>query len=460
MKDIFQSIAEEWFLTEPLLFSVYCSHHLHPVSEKEHRITTVLRCGKGRIEFNPERVNRMKKEELREYLRLEMIRILLKHPYQRQPHPIRRDVCYWASDLVLQDHYSPKVEIFSKNDFPAIVFPGYAAAFEEYYRYLLPLGQSYSGFSDEHSGEGGNESENESEEADHRQEKDETSKSEGHSSGNINPEENPDSHRGEKEGTTASTSSRQTTPTGAGKGENDPTEKRTALSEMREKAGQAAELWQEDSIKQEEINRFIEIAEQSQSWGSLRGRMREMILASTVTRVDCGKILNGFRGSLLASTRQLTRMRPSRRYGFENMGSRHRFSTRLLVAVDVSGSVPSDSLRQFFGMVNRFFKYGIEVIDVIQFDSEIKGEPMNLKRAMKEIKVLGRSGTNYQPVMDLLCDDGLYDGAVICTDGFAAIPKMKRNIKTKILWMFNNKSFYEKHTWVSRIPNSRSAFLE
>lgn len=460
MKDIFQSIAEEWFLTEPLLFSVYCSHHLHPIPGNGQGLSTVLRSGKGRIEYNPERVASMSREDLREYLRMEMIRILLKHPYQRQPQPVRKDVSYWASDLVLQDHYMPKVELFSKDDFPAIAFPGYAAAFEEYYRYLLPLGQSYSGFSDEHAGAGDSESENQSEDADTRQERDDHSPSEGHSSGNVNQEDNPESNKGEKDGMTASTSARQTTPTGAGKGENNPTERMTALSQMQEKAGQAAELWQEDSLKQEEINRFIEIAEQSQSWGSLKGRMREMILASTVTRIDCTKILNGFRGSILSSTRHLTRMRPSRRYGFENMGSRHRFSTRLLVAVDVSGSVPSDSLRQFFGMVNRFFKYGIEQIDVVQFDSEIKGEPMSLKRAMKEVKVLGRSGTNYQPVMDLLCQDGLYDGAVICTDGFAATPRLKRNIKTKILWMFNNKAFYEKHTWINRIPNSRSAFLE
>ena len=188
--------------------------------------------------------------------------------------------------------------------------------------------------------------------------------------------------------------------------------------------------------------------------------MRELIMASTQPKIDCSKILNGFRGSVLSSRRVLTRMRPSRRYGFEYMGSRHQFATRLLVAVDVSGSVPSESLRQFFGIVNRFFKYGIDKIDVLQFDNDIKGEPMSLKRAMKEIRVAGRGGTDYQKVFDFACDDGAYDGLILCTDGFAAPPRLKKNIPTRILWIFNEKAFYEKHTWVNRIPGSRAAFLE
>ena len=105
-------------------------------------------------------------------------------------------------------------------------------------------------------------------------------------------------------------------------------------------------------------------------------------------------------------------------------------------------------------------KYGIEKIDVIQFDSDIKGEPLSLKRAMKEVAVLGRAGTNYQAVMDYACQDGDYDGLIICTDGFAALPRLKKNIRTKILWVFNNRAFFERHGWVSSFPNSRSCFLD
>ncbi|MDE7072924.1 MAG: hypothetical protein K2O66_06170, partial [Bacteroidales bacterium] len=227
-----------------------------------------------------------------------------------------------------------------------------------------------------------------------------------------------------------------------------------------EQAQQAAELWEEDALMQEEVNRLIEIAEESHCWGSLSGQLKEKILVSTFVQINASLLLNNFRSSLLCSRRRLTRMRPSRRYGFDYMGSRHYFSTRLLVAVDVSGSVPTDTLRKVFGIINRFFKYGIEKIDVVQFDSAIKGEPMSLKKARREINVLGRSGTDYQAVMDYVCQEGNYDGLIICTDGFAAVPRLKKNIRTEILWLFNNRAFYEKHTWTDRLPKSRRAFIE
>lgn len=405
MKARFQDIAEEWFLTEPLLFAVYCSHRVVEMNPEENGATMVLRSGKGRIEYNPSVVAVLDRAALEEFLRMEMIRILLKHPYQRQPKPVRKGVCYWASDLVLQDAYTPKVRLFHKDDFAGTAFPGYAAAFEEYYRCLLPLLQSYSDFHDER-GESGD------------------------------------------------------TPTDNSSPEDERKEGNEKMRQQSEKAERAADLWSEDPMMQETMDRLIEVAEQSQSWGSLTGRMRELIMASTQAKIDCSKILNGFRGSVLSSRRVLTRMRPSRRYGFDYMGSRHRFATRLLVAVDVSGSVPSESLRQFFGIVNRFFKYGIDRIDVLQFDNDIKGEPMSLKRAMKEVRLAGRGGTDYQKVFDFVCDDGNYDGLILCTDGFAAPPRLKKNISTRILWIFNEKAFFEKHTWVNRIPNSRAAFLE
>ena len=80
-------------------------------------------------------------------------------------------------------------------------------------------------------------------------------------------------------------------------------------------------------------------------------------------------------------------MKPNRRYGFQYMGSRYDFTTRLLFAVDVSGSMSSQDLALGFSVINRFFKYGIEAIDVIQFDTEIKGDPVSLKRGRRAVEV-------------------------------------------------------------------------
>ena len=67
------------------------------------------------------------------------------------------------------------------------------------------------------------------------------------------------------------------------------------------------------------------------------------------------------------------------------MGSIRRFDTRLLIAVDVSGSISSESLSYFYGVINSAFRYGFESIDVIQFDCGIT-KVQNLKKQMKEVK--------------------------------------------------------------------------
>ena len=102
-------------------------------------------------------------------------------------------------------------------------------------------------------------------------------------------------------------------------------------------------------------------------------------------------------------------MKPNRRYGFLYLGSRYDFTTRLLFAVDVSGSMSSQDLARGFSVINRFFEYGVETIDVIQFDTEIHGAPLTLKRAMRDVKVIGRGGTSFAPVIAFLDEHGDYD---------------------------------------------------
>ena len=457
MKDRFQSIAEEWFLTEPLLFEAYCRHRLVPAPPSERIADVALRSGKGIIEYNPGLIAEMDENSLRECLKLEMIRILLKHPYQRQPQPAKKEACYWASDLVLQDHYAPKIRLSRREDFPDIPFPGYAAAFEEYYRFLLPACQERQRMGNEGKSPGGANPDAAGRQLD-AMEKDVS----GNASGEGNPSREPGTEAGEPSsgGNGKACPAASNAPRPAASGKQDPApEQETVSGPLQEKVRHAAGLWEEDPLMQEEINRIIEIAEQSRNWGSLKGQMREKILASMQARVDCAKILNGFRASVLSSKRILTRMRPSRRYGFEYLGNRRKFSTRLLVAVDVSGSVPSESIGKFFALVNRFFKYGMDAIDVLQFDTCLKGEPASLKRAMKEVTVSGRGGSDYQAVFDFLSEEE-YDGLILCTDGFAPIPSIPKDIKTRILWVFNHPSFYEKHVWARNLPNSRAAFLE
>ena len=154
-------------------------------------------------------------------------------------------------------------------------------------------------------------------------------------------------------------------------------------------------------------------------------------------------------------------MKPSRRYGFQYMGSRRDFTTRLLFAVDVSGSVSSSDIRTAFAIVNRLFKYGIESIDVLWFDTQIRNDkPIEIKRARREIEVSGRGGTCFQPIMDYLDDHRQYDGLIIFTDGIAPVPdRPKRNRRTRVVWLFNNEQNWRSQQAGLTQPGMSSAFV-
>ena len=76
-----QKIGEMWFLTEPLLFSVYCSHDI----VENDSMDVFIRTGNRKIEFSPSLLKNVQDSVLAELLKIEIFRILLKHPYQRQP---------------------------------------------------------------------------------------------------------------------------------------------------------------------------------------------------------------------------------------------------------------------------------------------------------------------------------------------------------------------------------------
>ena len=100
--------------------------------------------------------------------------------------------------------------------------------------------------------------------------------------------------------------------------------------------------------------------------------------------MDYRRILSQFRACIISQRCKLTRMKPNRRYGFEFMGSQFEPKTHLLVAVDVRGSIETEDLQNFFSIINRFFSYGVEAINVIAFDKENQEEIDSLSDRLKD----------------------------------------------------------------------------
>lgn len=213
-----------------------------------------------------------------------------------------------------------------------------------------------------------------------------------------------------------------------------------------EKYTDLSELWDEDDLAWSEISGVIN---STKDWGSIPGAFAEKLIASTKSRINWRTALAGFRSSILCSRRKLTRMKPSRRSGFDQMGSVREFSTKVLVAVDVSGSISSESLSYFYGVVNSAFRYGVEALDVVEFDCGIT-KACSLRKKQKTVEALGRGGTSFDEPIRYAHENG-YDGLVILTDGYAPEPAIPQGFRCGILWVCENRDSFEAHEhWMKR----------
>ena len=226
-------------------------------------------------------------------------------------------------------------------------------------------------------------------------------------------------------------------------GEGTEAEKAKALAE---KNSDVAELWEEDAMMLTLINSQINNIKE---WGSLAGAFAEKLIASTKGKINWKDVFSGFRASILSSKRKLTRMRPNRRTGFENMGSIRKFDTSVLIAVDVSGSISTETLKYFYGVVNSAFRYGFEAVDVIQFDCGVR-VVQSIRKKMQNVTAIGRGGTSLEEPIQYAHEND-YDGMVILTDGYAPEPKLPEGFRAKLLWVCEDQFCYEKHhEWMKK----------
>lgn len=231
---------------------------------------------------------------------------------------------------------------------------------------------------------------------------------------------------------------------GAGDGESDGDS--GGVSTAGERHRDLAELWEEDELTVQMINGVIS---STKNWGSISGNFAEILTSSLKAKINWRNVFAGFRASIISSKRKLTRMRPNRRTGFDNMGSIRRFDTKLLVAVDVSGSISTESLQYFYGVINSAFRYGFESIDVVQFDCGVR-VVQNLKKVVKDIGIIGRGGTSFQEPIDYAHENG-YDGLVMLTDGYAPEPVLPEGLRTGILWVCENEDCLNHHRhWMEK----------
>ena len=385
-----QNIIKNWFITEPLLFSVVTTHHV----VLNEGLSVPMRTGRHCIEFSQSLTEDLDDAELSDFLKIETYRILLKHPYARQPHKANPTALLLASDVVISKYFTPESGIETAGllylkSFVARDFLNSTEdlSFEQWYKRILKIIRERS------------------------------------SGGQA---------------------------TGEG-----------ALSDYDISAiTESAELWQEDENAQNEINDKIKKAEIEEGWGETGGNLQRELSGDVDFSFDYRRALTKFRANIVSANRYLTRMRPSRRYGFSAMGSRYERKADILIAVDVSGSITDESFNRFYHAIkNFFFLRIIENIDLIFFDVNLKNtKPVKFSKNFNLKEITGRGGTNFQPPVDYFMENRKrYAGMIIFTDGEGDVPKISN---APILWILDSRLAFEKSRWwIEGLSGNWATFL-
>ncbi len=376
--------VESWYITAPLYFLVWLTH-----KTVENKDISSIRVHDGCIEYNPDFIDLLNDTELKDVLSFEAMRIILKHPYSRKRK--NKEVMYFASNITIKE--------YTESKFPFITAYKYFKTHmhdKKYFEYY------YNIIKEKSSGGAGNNS-GKKKGAKNNKKKSQVVKNKASASGSFQIKV---------------------------KGGNN------IIKKHLENWQENTLFWNQDDYHNFIINEKIEQVRDNDNWGTIPGNLREMILVSMRPKVNYRAIMKNFKASVVSSNRILTRMKPSRRYGFAYMGSRYKFTSKLLFAIDVSGSMTKKDIQNGFSIVSNIFNYGIKSIDVIQFDTVVHGEKQEIKRAFKTIEIRGRGGTDFQAVFDYVEKSPYYDGLIIFTDGVAPQPIVKKRIKT--VWLFNN----------------------
>ena len=153
------------------------------------------------------------------------------------------------------------------------------------------------------------------------------------------------------------------------------------------------------------------------------------------------------------TNRVLTRTKPSRRFGFSQMGSIYKpRPSKLLVFIDSSGSIAPKLLKKFLLTIKSIFSRTIKEIDMFFFDTELKSkEPIKTKvYNIHKIDVIGRGGTNFECIFEYIKkNQNKYDGILIFTDGYAPEVNLKYKLRTKLCWIIYDNEGVQP--WMKKI---------
>ena len=115
-------------------------------------------------------------------------------------------------------------------------------------------------------------------------------------------------------------------------------------------------------------------------------------------------------------------------------GMKVKMKQKLMLAIDTSGSVRDHEVREFMNEMHHIYKTGVD-ITLVQCDTYIRD--ISEYKGSYDLKLHGRGGTDFTPVIKYFNENTSYTSLVYFTDGEAST---SINPRAKVLWVHSEES--------------------
>lgn len=168
---------------------------------------------------------------------------------------------------------------------------------------------------------------------------------------------------------------------------------------------------------------------QKDGWGNIPADLREEIRRSVSSVINWRAVLRQFVGGINRGNHATTLKRINKRYPYIHPGIKRSYTTKLIIAIDESGSVNDEMLEMFFSELDSLTRK--VDITILHFDCHCTVNDLYewRKGTRPKLHRVRNGGTNFDAPTNFINNPknrGRWDGMLIMTDGMAPQPGTSR----------------------------------
>lgn len=444
-----ETIIANWFIDDFMMLGAWTLMEKIP-DPKMSTMGIDTRTSPASFRYNPNFINALDNETLEMVMGAQGLKLLLRHPTTRMKNP--RDISALSSSITVDQLVVRDQSLGDLKDvipMPTEFNLPENQSHEIYFRMMNEKLDETRSKLDKKFGKSKTQEEKEELEKEQKEKQKQKQNGKGEESPDGTPEkgEKGDCDEscegscdcGEGDGESGEGEPQDGNGGGSGEGEQEFKEfknQKDAMKEHMDPRGDESKHWGENDMLDAEVENMVnEYKGSSQKWGSVSGNAFAQIVAANTPKINWKEVIRRFNTSVTTSKQVSTRMKYNRRFGLDAPGRKRIYTTKILFALDVSGSMSDQDIAEGFAVVNSVCRHA--EVHWMTFDTEIHDLATKMKKAQTMFKVNGRGGTDPGPVLKY-ADEHKYDGVVVYSD-MDFYSAQKRPARAKVLWLATDK---------------------